>query len=561
MKRYKNNRFIISKNNPIIKNNYAKLNDVLNSWDQEKNKIIVHKSKNISLNFNGSQLGNSFNVNGGNIFVNGKDRGNIQESFNQSQYSYMVIQDGLDELLRKIKCLGVGHTHILAKYRPLSIPVSDICNACQYIYDHPDDFVNSLSYVYNKNDHFKKRITDIKHINVRKLMEYALPNIINILNIYFESSDRVDLFLLFCAGIHPFNLSVMNSLDRLAEICSIFKNELDRLYITDRDNDSYTLLDICLTQSFINKYCFVKSEYINGFVRKYVFNILKFFIQLIDHQDSCYVRIAEPMTYKCVDNDYIKINHKMSQFGKLKYTHSNGRNLLLNTNQTISEPSYLLAQYDFGYIKPKEGDTIRITIWGTLGSNTQCFRTYNSTESCLIKSMLSDTYTSDSNGYCWSGTVDWTLISSNGSTVPNDKLLVYQYPQNNHGTNSTITKISLTCGEKKYEYSEAPEDVFYRELNGQSTVQPLSQSNEEVNSSMRFGASLSSNQTTISQTIPYPIPNEISPYITFNDSENEMMIYKDYVLYDTYFYNNIEYQYYDMDDQGIVTFKSTQKDS
>ena len=95
-------------------------------------------------------------------------------------------------------------------------------------------------------------------------MEYAVQKIINILNTYFEDSDKIDLFLLFCAGIHPFNLSAMNSIDKLADTLSVFKNELYRLNIKDRDEDSYTLLDICLTQSFINKYCFVESEDIDG---------------------------------------------------------------------------------------------------------------------------------------------------------------------------------------------------------------------------------------------------------------------------------------------------------
>ena len=466
MKKYKNNRFVISKNNPIIKNNYIKLNDVLNSWDQEKNKIIIHKSKNISLNFNGSQLGNSFNINGGNIFVNGKNKGNIQTLINQSQYSYMVIQDGLDELLRRIKYLGVGHTRILVKYRPYSMQVSDIRNACQNILANLDNFMYK-TYIYHNNIYTnRKQLADINHINLYKLMEYAVQKIINILNTYFEDSDKIDLFLLFCAGIHPFNLSAMNSIDKLADTLSVFKNELYRLNIKDRDEDSYTLLDICLTQSFINKYCFVESEDIDGIEIKYVFNILKFFIQLIDHQDLCYIRIAEPRTYKCIDNDSIKINYKMSEFGKLKYepTKDLSRNLLRNTNSIddpISKPDYLIAKYDFGLIKLKAGDVVKITIWGELGSDRDYFQVYNSTGSCFIAKMTSNTYTSINNENCWSTTANWKLIDSKGSIVPNDKLLVYQSPSSG-GTASKIYKISLTRGNATYEYTEAPEDKFYQ---------------------------------------------------------------------------------------------------
>lgn len=134
-----------------------------------------------------------------------------------------------------------------------------------------------------------------------------------------------------------------------------------------------------------------------------------------------------------------------------------GRNLLLGSNVFYQNTDYLIASYDFGQLAPRQGETVTITIHGRLGAGRDYFRVYNSTASCLIKTM--NLATEVEHGRTWSGDVVWSTTDSRGQQVANDKVLIYQYPSSASGT-SSIEWIKIEFGSTRTTYTLAPEETL-----------------------------------------------------------------------------------------------------
>ena len=127
-----------------------------------------------------------------------------------------------------------------------------------------------------------------------------------------------------------------------------------------------------------------------------------------------------------------------------------GRNLLKATDEDKKGTSYALADYYFGNIAPKEGETYTISLKGTLGSDRTSFRAYNSGGSVAI-----GTLTLKNGIYTWTG--KWTITNSS-TTATNTFLRIYQFT-NSGTTSSTIDWIKLEKGNKVTDYTPAPEDT------------------------------------------------------------------------------------------------------
>ena len=128
-----------------------------------------------------------------------------------------------------------------------------------------------------------------------------------------------------------------------------------------------------------------------------------------------------------------------------------GVNLLLKSWIEADSANYALADYYFGDDRPQEGETVTITLWGTLGSDREVFRAFNSGGNVPIA------YLEPQGDGTYKGTAEWR-IRYNNVTATNEFLRIYQIASS--GTSSsTITKIKLERGNMGTGWSAAPGEV------------------------------------------------------------------------------------------------------
>lgn len=127
-----------------------------------------------------------------------------------------------------------------------------------------------------------------------------------------------------------------------------------------------------------------------------------------------------------------------------------GRNLLLKSGVPLTTSSYLMCRYYFGDERPVEGEIYTITIKGTLGSDRTDFRVYNSGGNVMF-GILKDV----GNGlYSYTGA--WK-VSTSSVTANNTHIIAYHRP-NSAVSESTIEWIKLEKGNKRTDWTPAPED-------------------------------------------------------------------------------------------------------
>lgn len=175
-----------------------------------------------------------------------------------------------------------------------------------------------------------------------------------------------------------------------------------------------------------------------------------------------------PFTIDKIDHDYSGYHVKYSDDGstftpaawdelqRLSLLPREGRNLILKSDEAVQNSSYLTKTYYLGELKPQAGDTITITIKGTLGGDREKFMVYNSGSYLRLVNLGSSQYDSE-NGW-WTTTFEWKTRHG-GSDVANTYIRVYAAPSNGTST-SSIEWIKLEYGSARTEFSLAPEDYL-----------------------------------------------------------------------------------------------------
>lgn len=125
-----------------------------------------------------------------------------------------------------------------------------------------------------------------------------------------------------------------------------------------------------------------------------------------------------------------------------------GRNYLLKSNVKVTNANYAMKTYSIagGKSSFKNGDECIITIWGTLGSDRNSFRLYNTSGDFALA-----TLSKISEGI-YSAKFKWAHDKSN-----NDSVVIYQF-NNTNTSASTINLIKLEKGNVRGDWSIAPED-------------------------------------------------------------------------------------------------------
>ncbi|MFJ1429476.1 hypothetical protein ACILE2_01560 [Capnocytophaga canimorsus] len=123
-----------------------------------------------------------------------------------------------------------------------------------------------------------------------------------------------------------------------------------------------------------------------------------------------------------------------------------GRNLLRNSNKSISNSDYLIATYDITQ-SLKEGEQVTVTLKGELGAGKVAFAIYNSGDSVDLATLINK-----GNGI-HQATFDWKI----GLAKDNNRLNVYTY-YSSVIAESSIEWINLERGNKSTDITPAPED-------------------------------------------------------------------------------------------------------
>lgn len=127
-----------------------------------------------------------------------------------------------------------------------------------------------------------------------------------------------------------------------------------------------------------------------------------------------------------------------------------GRNLLLNSNEVITNKSYPITTYKLSE-KMIVGQEYTLCLWGTLGAGKTSFTPYLNGGSVSLGALKN-------NG---DGTFSSTFVGKDSGVTTGDSLHIYPMA-NAVSVDSTITKIKLEKGDLATDWTEAPEDVEAR---------------------------------------------------------------------------------------------------
>ncbi|AYW37006.1 hypothetical protein D8L92_06645 [Capnocytophaga canimorsus] len=149
-----------------------------------------------------------------------------------------------------------------------------------------------------------------------------------------------------------------------------------------------------------------------------------------------------------ISPDLLSLENRLKAFSEQKVNglQIGGRNLLRNSNKSISNRDYLIATYDITQ-SLKEGEQVTVTLKGELGAGKVAFAIYNSGGSVDLATLINK-----GNGI-HQATFNWKIGVSN-----NKFLNVYTY-YSSVVTTSSIEWIQLEKGTKATDWSPAPEDL------------------------------------------------------------------------------------------------------
>lgn len=139
-----------------------------------------------------------------------------------------------------------------------------------------------------------------------------------------------------------------------------------------------------------------------------------------------------------------------------KMAHCCGRNLLKKSAVSHVNANYEIANYDLAD-DLQEGETVTLTLYGSLGSDRTRFQAFNSGGYAALSRLAE--FKADGYGRMVSKTTfKWTKKVSSGQPTPSNKSLrIYQMP--NTGTSkSTITKAKFERGGISTDWCPAFED-------------------------------------------------------------------------------------------------------
>ena len=144
-----------------------------------------------------------------------------------------------------------------------------------------------------------------------------------------------------------------------------------------------------------------------------------------------------------------------------------GRNLILKSNNKITNNNYVIASFLLSE-EPKENEQITFTLKGVLGAGKSDFRLYNKSgyqELCILQ---------DKGNGIYQQTFNW-------KKDPTNPLLVVIYVfYHNVNVNSTIEWIKLEKGNKPTDWSPAPEDVENQIANINSDLEIIRKNAERI---------------------------------------------------------------------------------
>lgn len=127
-----------------------------------------------------------------------------------------------------------------------------------------------------------------------------------------------------------------------------------------------------------------------------------------------------------------------------------GRNLLLNSDQKITNKNYNIAKYQLTE-ELKDGEIFTVTIKGKLGAGKDVFAIYNSGDGVELSQLYNKGNNIHQNTFTWKK-------SYNSKTADNKTLWVWTY-SGSVTAESTIEWIKLERGNKATDWSPAPEDL------------------------------------------------------------------------------------------------------
>lgn len=131
-----------------------------------------------------------------------------------------------------------------------------------------------------------------------------------------------------------------------------------------------------------------------------------------------------------------------------------GANYLLNSGTPVANSKYNIATYTIGGIKPVEGETYTLRVWGRLGDDRTGFVAHNTNAYVFLGNLVDNGDGTHSLTFKWNNKrADYPQYDVD---VP-ESVRIYQRPSSGT-TESTITRIKLEAGSKATDWTQHPEE-------------------------------------------------------------------------------------------------------